>query len=147
MGVLYQRRQFGIATVAIVGVVCLIMLAVAMITQAPPVMLGIIVALNAFAAVIFGSLTIRVSAERVDFWFTFGFVHSGVAVSDICEVRGRKIFPLGFGVRVGDNATAWLTSGRYAVDLTLRGGRHLLLGTAEPDKLAAAIEQARSTST
>lgn len=132
---------------AIVACTCAVMLGIAAVTGAPLFMLELIIAINVIAAAVFGTLTIRVSGTRLDYWFTFGLVRSGVPIAEIAAVQPRTIFPLGFGVRIGDNTTAWLTSGRHAIDLTLHNGRHLVLGTPDPDRVTQAIEQARSTIT
>ncbi len=66
------------------------------------------------------------------------------AVADIETVEARTYRPLrefgGWGLRLGPAGLAWNAYGDRGVQLTLRGGKRVLIGSQRPAELAAAIQ-------
>ena len=50
----------------------------------------------------------------------------------------------GWSIRLGTSERMFSVSGRTGLSLSLKNGRHLFIGSKEPEKLKAAIEKARS---
>ncbi len=70
------------------------------------------------------------------FWRTLRY-------EDIVEAEARQYNPLteygGWGMRWGISGQAWNVSGRYGVQLVLRDGRRVLIGSRESEELARRI--------
>jgi len=93
--------------------------------------------------VLFGSLTVTVDEERIEVRFGPGVIRFRIALADVASCRPvRNPWIAGWGIRwIG---TGWLfnVSGLDAVELALKNGRMLRIGTDEPTSLCAAIEHA-----
>jgi len=70
------------------------------------------------------------------FWRTIRY-------EDIAEAEARQYNPLteygGWGMRWGISGQCWNVSGRYGVQLVLRNGRRVLIGSRESEELARRI--------
>ena len=93
---------------------------------------------------VFSRLTIRVANGTIHWHFGLGALAHDLPVADV--VRGTVVTnPIwsGYGVRLMRNGWLYNVAGRRAVDLELRNGRHVRLGSDEPEALAHAIDAAR----
>jgi hypothetical protein len=143
---LYERTQRGYVLIS------LIVAAIAFeiwITAGAPAAVWInvpVVAILVITGVIFSSMTIRVSADRIDWCLGFRMFPNVVYLADITECTPRTL-PLiaGLGLRTNDFRN-WLVvvGGRSAVVMRLRSGRTLMLGSPEADRVCAIVNQARS---
>ncbi len=65
-------------------------------------------------------------------------------LSEISEIRIRSFAPLadfgGYGIRAAKGVTAYFLAGRTGVQLELPGRRSALIGSSNPERLAAVIE-------
>ena len=70
-----------------------------------------------------------------------------VAVADIRSAKPVEYDPVveyrGWGIRSGPRGKAYIASGNHAVQLELRDGNKLLVGSQTPTELASRIAQAR----
>jgi hypothetical protein len=97
-----------------------------------------------------GRLVIELDGPALRWRFGWlGWPRWQVALADIVAVeKTRAPATAGSGIRVTRQGRLYnVTLGGPAVALTLRDGRRLLLGTPEPEKLAAFIEARRHGST
>ncbi|HEX8439749.1 hypothetical protein [Archangium sp.] len=62
---------------------------------------------------------------------------------EVCDFRPLSDYG-GWGIRRGRGGWAYTVSGNRGVQLEFRDGRKLLVGSQHPEKLIAALEQARS---
>ena len=89
---------------------------------------------------IFGSLTVEIAEGNLNWWFGPGFWKKRVAIDEIkgCEVvRNRWLW--GWGIRYYGKGWLYNVSGLDAVEIRLANGKHIRIGTDEPEALAAAI--------
>ena len=103
-----------------------------------PGMLGL-----AFAAYMLSSLTARIWEDRLDVAFAGGLFSRRVALAEVQAAEVVRVpWYAGWGWRI--TSTGWLYSvwGRDAVELRLKGGRTLSIGTDEPHLLLGAVEVA-----
>lgn len=67
--------------------------------------------------------------------------------AEISEIAPRDYSPLrefgGWGVRVGASGMAYNVKGNKGIQITLRTGRRVLIGTQQPDRFMDAVERAR----
>ena len=89
---------------------------------------------------ILGSLTVAIAGGNLSWWFGPGFWKKRVAIDEIesCEaVRNRWWW--GWGIRYYGKGWLYNVSGLDAVEMTLKTGKSIRIGTDEPEALVAAI--------
>jgi len=97
-------------------------------------------------AILFSSLTVKVTEEELVFYFGPGFWTRRFALDDIVSVKVVRNSPLyGWGIRYTHHGWLYNVSGLQAVEVTIRGEEQLRIGTDEPEALKAALERARKT--
>ena len=92
----------------------------------------------------FYSLTVEIAEEKLKFWFGIGVVRKTIALSEIQATKevknpwyyfwGAKLIPGGWFYAIAPGT---------AVEIKLRDGKIIQLGTNQPEKLNQAIETAR----
>jgi len=72
-----------------------------------------------------------------------------IAFGEIAECASRRYRPLaeygGWGLKYGRRGWAWNISGDQGVQLVLKSGQRLLIGSQRADELAAAVRQGMQT--
>lgn len=83
---------------------------------------------------------LRQDAVKVWLWPVFWRT---IRYDDIVEAEARRYNPIteygGWGLRWGISGQAWNVSGRYGVQLVLRDGRRVLIGSRDAEELASRI--------
>jgi hypothetical protein len=133
----FRRRQIGRSSLA----VSIIAILSALVTlQAAPIAALIVVMGAGAMGFLFSSLTIEAGDGRLNWWFAFRFWRREIAMSEVQSIAILRT-PLWYGWGIRKIAQGWLynVSGREAVELTLKDGRRILLGTDRPHQLAAAL--------
>lgn len=141
MPVPYRHTQFG--TVIIIGLLAGIVAIVVSVfeTRDWP---GLIVAGVLLLAVLaLTSLTVSVDGEAVRFHFGIGLIRKTYLLSDIESIRVvRNSWLYGWGIRYTPHGWLYNVSGLGAVELQLRSGKKLRIGSDEPELLADAVNEA-----
>ena len=103
---------------------------------------GVLMAILVILGWLFSSLTVEVSADHVSWYFGPGFWKKKLDRHDIEAVSpvGTHCW-YGWGIRYTPQGWMYNVSGLKAVKLTLRSGKTILIGTDEPEMLAAALEK------
>jgi hypothetical protein len=136
----FRRRQIGRSSLA----VSILSILSALITlQSAPLAALIVVVGAGLMGFVFSSLTIEAREGRLNWWFGFRIWRRELALADIAAVAVKRT-PLWYGWGIRKIARGWLynVSGREAVELTLKDGRRILLGTDRPHQLAAVLAAA-----
>lgn len=110
--------------------------------------LAIVTATTLIISILFFSLTVKVNNKEIIWYFGPVFWRKSLPVTDVVEckvVRNSVLY--GFGIR--DIGAGWLynVSGLLAVEILLKSGSVIRLGTNEPEFLKNAIESASIHST
>ena len=93
-----------------------------------------------FMTWLFGSLTVEVDEEELRHWFGPGFWRKTYMLQDIESANVvRNSWFWGWGIRLTPNGWLYNVSGLDAVQLQLRSGRKLRIGTDDPQGLVEAI--------
>jgi hypothetical protein len=97
-----------------------------------------------FSQILLWSLTIEINPGHFKFWFGPGLIRKTIPLVRVesCEpVDGIRAWGIHWGGKRG-----WLynVSGFRAVALTLHGGKRLMVGTDEPEKVCQAVAKAKS---
>jgi hypothetical protein len=112
-------------------------------TLGRPITLGGILIATLFVCIgiVFSTMTIAVSDEAVEWWFTFGILRQRVPMSEIQFATSTRVSLLnGLGIRTNGRDWLWIVSGSDAVTLELRNGKKIGLGSPEAQDLAVLID-------
>ena len=94
-------------------------------------------------AVLFSSLTVKVTEQELVFYFGPGFWTRRFALDDIIGaevVRNSALY--GWGIRYTHHGWLYNVSGLRAVELEIAGEGQIRIGTDEPEALTQALEEA-----
>ena len=95
-------------------------------------------------AIIFHSLTVEISDRELRWHFGPGLWSYSPALDEIGSVAiVRNHWWNGFGIRMAPGFRLYNVSGLDAVELRLKSGEIRRIGTDDPQRLAAAIDQSR----
>lgn len=149
---LYQHTQVGY--ISIVGIAIVVIVAVLMRRRkgssgmdesldGPSRSRGmtVVLLLAALIMTMLISMTIRVDSNTVSWSMGPGLIRGSVAVTDIADTRPVTT-GTGWGLRHSEAGWLYNVSGTHAVELDLRDGQHIRLGSDEPAQLAGAIRAA-----
>jgi hypothetical protein len=93
-------------------------------------------------ALVFGSLTVAVDHRRLSWRFGVGFIRKSLPVADIRSIRAvRNPWHYGWGIRLTPVGWLYNVSGLSAIEVLLNDGRHVLIGTDQPEALERALQQ------
>ena len=110
----------------------------------PPGLIARIATIGVMGAVgySFRSLTVEVDDNELRLQFGDGPIRKSFPLADVTGVKTTRTSPLsGWGMRFIGRGWLYNIYGLDAVELSLAGGKRVLVGTDEPDKLAAAINE------
>ncbi len=143
----YRHRQTGrLLRLAVLLPVPLLIVAVALTgsTVAMAVCAAVVV-LGVLVGTAFSSLTIEIDAGALHWWFGWRLWQKRIALDDItATARVRNPWWYGFGIHRTPRGWLYNVRGLDAVEIRLRDGRTLRLGTDEPEKLRTALAAART---
>ncbi len=136
----YRHTQTGWAIIITAIGVAAILLPVVAALDAGPLPLGIVAATLLLMG-LFATLTVVVDDTHLRFRFTFGLIRKRIAVADIRHYKAvRNPWYYGWGIHLYPGGVLYNVSGLQAVEILLKGGKRLRIGTDEPDAVCRAIE-------
>jgi hypothetical protein len=98
--------------------------------------------LLAVVLLLFGSLRLTITDQKIEAAFGVGLLRKRIPLADVRSVtRVRNPWYCGWGIRSMPNGMLYNVSGFDAVELSLADGRHVRLGTDEPDAVIAVLSQ------
>jgi hypothetical protein len=137
----YQHTQFGWVTLG-TTLVILPPVIFALLNQRDELLWGAL-AIIALIVALFGWLTVEIDDRRLLIRFGVGLIRRSISLDRIrafAPVTNRWYY--GWGVRFTPHGMLYNVSGFSAIELLLENGRHLRVGTDEPQALARALETA-----
>jgi hypothetical protein len=142
MSVVYEKKQRGTGLLVALSGALVIEAVVARKAALQPGPLAV-AALLITCMGVFSSMTIRVTTTEVEWWLALPALRRRLLLADIAAARERSV-PLitGFGIKTNGRDWTWIVSGRKAVELTLRNGRRVWLGSSDAQALAELINAA-----
>ena len=145
---LYRRTQLGLTSWLILLAIAGYVILVSAITSAPIWIISTTLGILFLCGILLSSLTLRVTTNAVEWWFTFGIAKQHVALAEIDSVRTSKSTIMsGFGVHYGpDNSVLWAVGGFDVVTLDLKDGRHIGISTNDPRAVTDVISPLLSAS-
>jgi hypothetical protein len=135
----YHHTQVGWTMILSLGGIGVLLLAVLHGSELP--ILGLVTAvLFGGLLLLFGTLTVDIDQEHLGFCFGIGLVRKRIALADIRHYEAvRTRWYHGWGIHLAGRGWLYNVSGLDAVELVLRNGKTLRIGTDEPDALVAAL--------
>jgi hypothetical protein len=136
----YKHTQLGWVSLAAVVPGLLMALVLVPLAHAPAGV-AIAIAMIALVGALFAALTVEVDSRQIRVSFTGSIVRRTVELRDVHQHRSvRNPWYYGWGIhRYPGGGWLWNVGGPHAVELVLRDGRRLRIGTDEPETLARAI--------
>jgi len=145
----YRRTQFG----RVIAASCLPGLVIPLVVWffVGPVAVwvaAVIVGVHVLVVLLFGSLTVEIAGGHVRIRFGIGLVRKRWPLEGIEACRTvRNSWIYGWGIRKIPGAWLYNVSGLDAVELKLKSGKRVRIGTGEPQALSAALEKELSART
>ena len=135
---MYKHTQIGYLTLIVILVAGLGIFVLGPSGVRP--VTGSVAVLLVLSAVLFASLTVEINAGELRFHFGPGFWRKRYPLTEIANAAvARSVWWEGWGIRITPRGMLYNVSGTGAVEITLRSGQHLRIGTDEPEALVQAI--------
>jgi hypothetical protein len=116
--------------------------------QVAALFLSAVFMLAVYVFVFISRLDVHVSPEGLSArFFPLEYHYRETRAEDMDSLRIIAVKPMkfgGWGLRLGSYGKAYIVSGKDAVEIKLKNGKSLIVGTREPKKLFAALEDAIS---
>lgn len=141
----YKHKQWGTASLTGLFILAAMILAIHDQTQViPAAAVGIIFGILTIIAIIFSSMTIEVNESEVCWSFGLGVIKKRLLLEEIGSCRKVKN-PLWMGLGIHAFGTGWIynVSGLLGIEIELKGGSFIRLGTNQPNYLLQAIDDAK----
>lgn len=141
---MYHHTQSGkIVPLATAAAVAAAVYAAARFGSHTVLLLVVVVAVLGLIA--FSSMTVQVDHTRLAFWFGPGWIRRSFPLSEIRAWSAvRNPWWYGWGIHLTPHGWLYNIAGRRAVQLELTNGRHLRIGTDEPERLCEVIAQMKA---
>lgn len=141
----YKRTQIGYLMLAFIAIGILLVLNYFYLSGNTNPFLLIILAALAVSLLLFSILTVKVDGEEVSVRFGVGLIRKRFPLSEIeSHSAVRNPWYYGWGLRRTPIGWLYNVSGLEAVEITLKDGRKVRIGTDDPTGLDAAIGAALS---
>ena len=140
----YRRTQFGrvIAASCLPGLVPVVVLVWYIRTPEVNWVAAAIAGVLVLVLLLFGSLTVEIAGGHVRIRFGIGLIRKRWPLDGIESCRPvRNTWLYGWGIRKIPGAWLYNVSGLDAVELKLKSGKTVRIGTDEPQALSAALEK------
>jgi hypothetical protein len=136
----YEHTQRGTVVQAALMIGAVACFALSQVMSAPPFVVPMVLIIFVVCAYMFSSLTIQVTDRALHWCFGPGMFRKQVALAEIQSVEITRTRLLeGWGIHKTSRGWLYNVSGFDAVLIKLHGGKSLLLGTDEPDRLRSAL--------
>jgi hypothetical protein len=143
----FHGALMGLLLLAMVFVVVITVVAVVLSRPDDALLLAIapIVVVLVASLISLSHLDVDVTDRGVSIAFRYLWPTRRIGFAEIAGLEVRKYNPLleygGWGVRLGPKGWGYMTSGKEGVQLRLRKGLTVLIGSARPRELEAAIRE------
>ena len=142
----YAHKQWGWVTLIILPVAASAILL--MPADAYPGIVGSVVGILVIAAFIFSSMTVEVNESEVSWFFGPGILRKHLLLEEITKCTSvRNPLWMGFGIHTFGTGWIYNVSGILGIEIELKSGAFVRLGTDQPNYLIQAIEGAIDNST
>lgn len=136
----YKNTQLGLAMLSVLGLVLLLLIFASISKPNEPIVFAFLIV--GVVAILFSTLTIKVKEGKVKWFFGPRFWKKSLEISQIESAKViRTKWYYGLGIRLIPTGWLYNVSGLTAVELKLKDGKTVSLGTNDPDNLLKVIKQ------
>lgn len=142
----YRHTQYGALMFIVFLLTGILIVVVALMVIAEGRMLSAILMICVYLLGLgsFYSFTVEISAEKLKFWFGIGVIRKTYELSEIQSTKEVKNpWYYFWGVKSIPGGWFYAVAPGTAVEIELKNGKLVQLGTNEPEKLKQAIDTAR----
>jgi len=134
-----SKTTFLLVALALAGFALVVILPEFGFLTAIILLLALLAALNA----VFSSLTVVITDSDLEFWFGVGVWNKKIPLAEIagCTIV-KNSWWYGWGIRLTPHGWLYNVAGWDAVEVLLKNGKKIRIGTDEPDQLSVAIVRA-----
>ncbi|MBN2134831.1 MAG: hypothetical protein JW737_03800 [Acidobacteria bacterium] len=141
MNTLYSHKQIG--HVIIWGLIAGLVLVVVIMLKTEFSLITIIISIAlAIFLYLFHSLTIEINEQDLIFFFGHGFWKKRILIAEIEKaevVKNRWYY--GWGIRLIQNGWLYNVSGLQAVEIQVKNGKTVRIGSDEPERVKEVLEE------
>jgi hypothetical protein len=141
----YKHTQIGLAIIVPVSVAIIVFLVMLVAGRVivPVWSAAAIVLITPLLLAFFGTLTVSIDGERLLAKFGIGLVRKSIPLSRIASFQSIRMRWLhGFGIHwIPFRGWLYNVSRLKAVEIIMKSGRHIFIGTDEPEVLCKALEK------
>jgi len=138
---IYRHRQAGYVLIVSYCFVMTVTVWIGLITTFTPI-LGIVFLIMSIVIFTFGWLTVMVDRISIKIRFGVGLISKKFRVTQIESVRQvQNRWYYGWGIRYTPHGWLYSVSGLSAIELQMKNGKRVRIGTDEPELLEEAINQ------
>lgn len=135
----HTQKSIGITTTSL-AIAGLILCALALYTGIS-LLFSLIFIITLLIILIFTTLTIQIGNGQISWYFGPGFWKKEIELREIASVHTvRTKWYYGFGIRLIPTGWMYNVSGLDAVQIKLKNGKIITLGTDEPEKLLTSLK-------
>jgi len=141
----YKHKQWGFVTfVGIPMVAALVLMVNDLVVALPAAGIGVLFGVLTLVAIAFSSMTIEVNESEISWYFGPGLLKKSLPLEEVgqCQKVKNPIW-MGFGIHAYGTGWIYNVSGLLGVEIELKGGAFIRLGTDEPNYLIQAIDDAK----
>ena len=141
----YSHKQWGVATVTAMIIIATLILAIdAQWHILPTPALGVLFGVLTMVGIVFSSMTIEVNESDISWYFGPGIFKKQLALEEVgaCQKVKNPLW-MGFGIHSFGTGYIYNVSGLLGIEIELKGGAFIRLGTDEPNYLLQAIADAQ----
>ena len=142
----YRHTQYGalMFVLFLMTGILIAVIALAIIAEGRMLSAVLMICVYLFGLGMFYSFTVEITEEKLKFWFGIGIIRKTIALSEIQSVKEVKNpWYYFWGVKLIPGGWFYAIAPGLAVEIELKNGRVVQLGTNQPKKLKQAIDTAR----
>ena len=142
----YKHKQWGLVVIAVLPVVAAIVLIMNDLGHTMPAAgLGVLFGVLTVACFMFSSMTIEVNESEINWYFGPGVFRKTLPLEEVGScMKVKNPIWMGFGIHAFGTGWIYNVSGLWGVEIELKGGSLIRLGTDEPNYLCQAIMDSKS---
>ena len=140
----YKHTQIGTLIIAALCIPIIAEIAVIFSLAQTEKFVAIILSFMAVAflvcLILFYKLTVEITDEKLRFWFGPGVIRKTIIMDQVVQCQPIRIsWWHGWGIHLTPNGWLYNVSGMWAVQIELKSGKKMCIGTDEPEMLAQVI--------
>jgi hypothetical protein len=143
---LYKNTQIGYMVI-IPSIILIVIIILVPFPKAPVLLFPLVLIGTVIIVALFATLTVEVTEVHLKFRFGIGIIHKRILISDIASCKATHTLMPSWGISRTRRGWLYNISGFNLVEITLKNGKQLFLGTDELEDLCNVITKAITIST